>query len=158
MNDQNDVFKDYSNALFDYQKPIFNMIQKHEKVLLKAPMDFGKTYLSCVYTGHLLNSGKTKSVTFAIQNYQMRRKIISDLKATGMDNAVIVCPEGRDRAFKSNKKKRVTSLKININDLRGKVIDVEYAKKNWPSYNPYYVLLYLQRFAPSFEFVITNTL
>ena len=147
MNKQIDVFKDYSNALFDYQKPILNEIQKHDKVLLKAPMDFGKTYIACSYVSKLLNEEKIKNVTFAIQNYQMRSKIISDLKATGMDNAVIVCPEGRDRAFGSHKRKRVTSLKINTNDLKGKVIDVEYAKKNWPSYNPYYVLLYLQRFA-----------
>ena len=143
MKNNEEVFK----SLRDYQRPIFNEILKHDKVLLKAPMDFGKTYLSCVYVSKLMQEGKIKTATFAIQNYEMRSKIISDLKAVGMDDAVIVCPEGKDKAFRPHKKKRVTSLKINPNDLRGKVIDAKYVENNWPSYNPYHVLLYLQRFA-----------
>ena len=143
MKDTNEVFK----SLRDYQKPIFNEILRHDKVLLKAPMDFGKTYLSCVYVSKLMHEGKIKTATFAIQNYEMRSKIISDLKAVGMDDAVIVCPEGKDKAFRPHKKKRVTSLKINPNEIRGKVIDAKYVENNWSSYNPYYVLLNLQRFA-----------
>ena len=147
MKDIKEVFK----SLRDYQKPIFNEILGHDRVLLKAPMDFGKTYIACAYVSKLMYEGKIKTATFAIQNYEMRSKIISDLKsdlkAVGMDDAVIVCPEGKDKAFRPHKKKRVTSLKINRNGLRGKVIDAKYVENNWPSYNPYHVLLYLQRFA-----------
>ena len=144
MKDDSEVFKHY---LREHQKPILNEILKSgDKVLLKAPMDFGKTFIACVMVAYLFSLGKISSVIFAIQNYQMRNKIISDFRKV-MKDAVIVCPEGRGRAFKSHRKKRVTSLNINRDELKGKVIDVEYVEKNWKDYNPYRVLLYLQRYA-----------
>lgn len=147
MNNEIDLFND---CLYDYQKPIFNEIGKYNKVLLKAPMDFGKTYMSCVYTGHLLNSGKIRSVTFAINNYQMRSKIISDLQKIGLSNKLIVCLEGKERSFipvpKGKKQTRIGSILREINNLRG-VIDVEFIRKKWPKSNPYKVLMELQKHA-----------
>jgi hypothetical protein len=77
----------------------------------------------------------------------MRNKIVKDLRSLGMQNAVILCLEGKEKAFKSHKKKRAKSIKITKAELKGKTIDVEYVEKHWKDYNPYYVLLHLQKFA-----------
>jgi len=144
MYEQKEVFK---HSLRDYQKPVFqDMLSAGGKVILKAPMDYGKTYLACVYVSHLFQTKGIRNVAFSIPNYQMRRKVIDDLKTVGMKDAVIVCPEGRERAFKSHKK-RVSSLRISKDDLKGQTIDLDYVQKRWPKHNPYYILIYLQRYA-----------
>lgn len=149
MNNEERVFNNY---LRDYQKPIFNEIQQSgSKVLLKAPMDFGKTYLACVYTSSLFISGKIRSVTFAIQNYQMRDRIISDLRKVSLSDQMIVCLEGKERAFipvrKGRKQTRIGTIRKEIHNLNGQVIDVDFIKKRWPNSNPYLVLMELQKYA-----------
>ena len=145
MNNIDEVFKHY---LHDYQKPVFDeLLTAGNKKLFSAPMDFGKTYLGCANVSYLFETKQIRSATFSIPNYEMRRKVISDLKAVGMKDAVIVCPEGMEKAFRSFKKKRVSSLDINKNDLKGKTIDLDYVQKRWPKYNPYYVLIHLQKYA-----------
>ena len=150
MTKENSVFKDYSDRLFDYQKPIFNDIQKHDKVLLKAPMDFGKTYIACAYVSMLLNEGKIKSATFAIQNYQLRNKILSDLQKIGLNDKLIVCLEGKERSFmptpKGKKQTRIGTILKEIHNLKG-VVDVGFIRKRWPKANPYKVLMALQDYA-----------
>lgn len=142
------INKDLFNNLRDYQKPTFQEIMNAgKKVLLKAPMDFGKTYISCAYISNLFKTGKISSATISVPNYEMRNKMVKDLRSVGMENAVVVCLEGKEKAFKSHKKKRVKSIKITKEELRGKTIDVEYVEKYWKDYNPYYVLMHLQKFA-----------
>ncbi len=145
MNKPIDVFKD---LLHDYQKPVFqDILNAGNKILLKAPMDFGKTFIGCDYLSYLFQNGLISSATFSVPNYEMRNKIVKDLRFVGMENAVIVCLEGKARSLKPNKKKRVKSINITKEELKGKTIDVEYVEKRWKQYNPYYVLLHLQKFA-----------
>lgn len=95
MNKHDDIFKHLS--LRDYQKPIFQeMLNAGNRILLKAPMDFGKTFLASAYISHLLKTEQIHSATFSIPNYEMRNKIIYDLQKLRQET-VIVCPEGRDR-------------------------------------------------------------
>ena len=142
------INKDLFNNLRDYQKPTFQEIMNAgKKVLLKAPMDFGKTYISCAYISNLFKIGKISSASISVPNYEMINKIVKDLRSVGMENAVIVCLEGKERVFRSHKKKRVKSIKITKAELKGKTIDVEYVEEHFKGYNPYYVLLHLQKFA-----------
>ena len=60
MNEPKDVFKD---LLRDYQKPVFqDILTAGNKILLKAPMDFGKTFIGCDY----LSSSFFPSFTFSL--------------------------------------------------------------------------------------------
>ena len=144
MYEEKELFK---HSFRDFQKPVFQeMLNGGNQILLKTPMDFGKTYLACAYVSHLFETKQIRSATFSIPNYQMRRKVIDDLKAVGMKDAVIVCPEGRERAFKSQRK-RVSSLRIGKDDLKGQAIDLDYVQRRWPKHNSYNILIYLQRYA-----------
>ena len=125
------ITKDLFNNLRDHQKPTFQEIMNAgKKVLLKAPMDFGKTYISCAYISNLFKTGKISSATISVPNYEMRNKMVKDLRSVGMENAVVVCLEGKEKAFKSHKKKRAKSIKITKAELKGKTIDVEYVERN----------------------------
>lgn len=142
------INKDLFNNLRDYQKPTFQEIMNAgKKVLLKAPMDFGKTYISCAYISNLFKIGKISSASISVPNYQMRNKIVKDIRSVGMENAVIVCLEGKERAFRSHKKKRTSSIKATREELKGKTVDVEYVEEHFKGHNPYYVLMHLQKFA-----------
>lgn len=150
MNKETNVFKDYSNLLYEYQKPVFNDIQTYNMVLLKAKMDFGKTYLSCVYVSYLLKSGRIKSATFSISNYQMRDKILSDLQKIGLNDKLSVCLEGKGRSFmptpKGKQQTRIGTILKEIHNLKG-IVDVGFIRKRWPKANPYKVLMALQDYA-----------
>ena len=143
-----DINKDLFNNLRDHQKPTFQEITNAgNKILLKAPMDFGKTYISCTYISNLFKIGKISSASISVPNYQMRNKIVKDLRSVGMENAVIICLEGKRKAFRSHKKKRTSSIKATREELKGKTVDVEYVEEHFKGYNPYYVLMHLQKFA-----------
>ena len=152
------ITKDVFNNLRDYQKPTFQEIMNAgNKILLKAPMDFGKTYISCAYISNLFKIGKISSATISVPNYEMRNKIVKDLRSLGMQNAVILCLEGKEKAFRSHKKKRTSSIKATREELNGKTIDVEYVEEHFKGYNPYYVLLHLQKFADVILFSVFLT-
>ena len=148
MNKPIDVLKD---LLHDYQKPVFqDIMTAGNKILLKAPMDFGKTFIGCDYLSYLFQNGLISSTTFSVPNYQMRKKIIDDLHKVGLTDKLIVCPEGKERAW-NQKGKRKTDTRTVLKDIRklkiSGVIDVEFIQKNWPNANPYKVLMALQVYA-----------
>ena len=146
MNKPIDVFKD---LLHDYQKPVFqDILTAGNKILLKAPMDFGKTFIGCAYLSFLFQNGLISSATFSIPNYQMRKKIIDDLRKAGLKDKLIVCLEGKERSYipvrKGKKRTRIETIVKDIQKVKGETIDVEFIQKNWPNANPYKVLMALQ--------------
>ena len=120
------------------------------KVLLKAPMDFGKTFIGCAYVSYLFQIKQIGSATFSIPNYQMRDKIIDELHKVGLKDKMIVCLEGKERAW-NHKGIRKTDTRTVLKDIRKQkisgVIDKEFIQKKWPNSNPYKVLLALQDYA-----------
>ena len=146
MSIDEEVFKD---LLRDYQKPVFqDILNAGNKILLKAPMDFGKTFIGCAYLSFLFQNGLISSATFSIPNYQMRKKIVDDLLKVGMKDKLIVCMEGKERAW-NHKGKRKTDTRTVLKDIRKQkisgVIDKEFIQKKWPNSNPYKVLIELQK-------------
>ena len=146
MNDQKEVFKNY---LRDYQIPLFqDILSAGNRILLKAPMDFGKTFLACAYVSYLFHFKQIGSATFSIPNYQMRKKIIDDLRKAGLKDKLIVCLEGKERSYipvrKGKKRTRIETIVKDIQKVKGETIDVEFIQKNWPNANPYKVLMALQ--------------
>ena len=147
MYESKELFKD-KDLLRDYQIPVFqDMLTAGNKTLLKAPMDYGKTFLGCVYVSYLFHFKQIGSATFSIPNYQMRSKIIDDLHKVGLDK-LIVCLEGRERAW-NQKGKRKTDTRTVLKDIRKQkitgVVDREFIQKKWPNANPYKVLMALQK-------------
>ena len=148
MKNDIEVFK---NFLREYQRPIFDRMQNlGNKVLLKAPMDFGKTFIGCAYVSYLFQIKQIGSATFSIPNYQMRDKIIDELHRVGLKDKTIVCLEGKERAW-NHKRIRKTDTRTVLKDIRKQkisgVIDKEFIQKKWPNSNPYKVLLALQDYA-----------
>ena len=145
MNNTDEVFKNY---LRDYQKPIFNEILRHDKVLLKAPMDFGKTYLACDYVSYLFETEQIRSAIFSIPNYQMRNKIVDDLHRVGLKDKLIVCLEGKKRAYipvrRGKKRTNIGTILKEIQSMKDQIIDVDFIRNKWPRSNPYKVLMALQ--------------
>ena len=149
MYEQRELFKDY---LRDYQIPVFqDMLTAGNKTLLRAPMDYGKTFLGCVYVSNLFHFKQISSATFSIPNYEMRRKIIDDLHKVGLKDKLIVCLEGKERSYipvrKGKKRTRIETIVKDIQKVKGETIDVEFIQKNWPNANPYKVLMALQEYA-----------
>ena len=149
MYEEKELFKD-KDLLRDYQIPVFqDMLTAGNKTLLKAPMDYGKTFIGCVYVSYLFQTKQIGSATFSIPNYEMRKKIIDDLHRVGLKNKLIVCPEGKENAWNNNKGKRKTDTRIILEYIRKQkitgVIDKEFIQKKWPNANPYKVLIELQK-------------
>ena len=145
MNNIDEVFKNY---LRDYQKPVFDEILRHDKVLLKAPMDFGKTYLACDYVSYLFETEQIRSAIFSIPNYQMRNKIVDDLHRVGLKDKLIVCLEGKKRAYipvrRGKKRTNIGTILKEIQSMKDQIIDVDFIRNKWPRSNPYKVLMALQ--------------
>ena len=56
MYESKELFKD-KDLLRDYQIPVFqDMLTAGNKTLLKAPMDYGKTFIGCVYVSYLFQT------------------------------------------------------------------------------------------------------
>ena len=148
MYEQRELFKDY---LRDHQIPVFNeLLNAGNKILLKAPMDFGKTFIACAYVSYLFQIKQIGSATFSIPNYQMRSKIIDDLHKVGLNDRLVVCLEGKERSW-NQKGKRKTDTRTVLKDIRKQkisgVIDKEFIQRKWPNANPYKVLMAMQDFA-----------
>ena len=148
MYEQRELFKD---LLRDHQIPVFDeLLNAGNKTLLKAPMDYGKTFLGCAYVSNLFHFKQISSATFSIPNYEMRRKIIDDLHKVGLKDKLIVCLEGKERAW-NQKGKRKTDTRTVLKDIRKQkisgVIDKEFIQRKWPNANPYKVLMALQEYA-----------
>ena len=148
MYEQRELFKDY---LRGYQKPVFNeLLNAGNKILLKAPMDFGKTFIACAYVSYLFQIKQIGSATFSIPNYQMRSKIIDDLHKVGLNDRLVVCLEGKERSW-NQKRKRKTDTRTVLKDIRKQkisgVIDKEFILRKWPNANPYKVLMAMQDYA-----------
>ena len=149
MNDQKEVFKNY---LRDYQKPVFDdILNSGNKVLLKAQMDFGKTYLACANVSYLFQMKEIGSATFSIPNYQMRGKITDDLHKVGLKDKLIVCLEGKRRAYipvrRGKKRTNIGTILKEIQSMKDQIIDVDFIRNKWPRSNPYKVLMALQEVA-----------
>ena len=145
MYEQRELFKD---LLRDHQIPVFGeLLNAGNKTLLKAPMDFGKTFIACAYVSYLFQIKQIGSATFSIPNYEMRSKIIDDLHRVGLKDKLIVCLEGKERAW-NQKGKRKTDTRTVLKDIRKQkisgVIDKEFIQRRWPNANPYKVLMALQ--------------
>lgn len=143
-----EVFKNYPD-LRDYQYPVFEALDKAgNKVRFKAPIGFGKTFIACKLKVEELSRGEISSVTFSIPNYEMRNKIIDDLRASGSKNHIIVCPVGMTfPGSLNNSKKRFNLSMFDPEKYRGTVIDLDFVKKEFPGYKPYWVLLQIQQVA-----------
>ena len=88
MYEQRELFKD---LLRDHQIPVFDeLLNAGNKTLLKAPMDFGKTFIACAYVSYFFQIKRIGSATFSIPNYEMRKKIIDDLHRVGLKDKLIV--------------------------------------------------------------------
>lgn len=136
MNKPIDVFK---GLLRDYQIPVFDeLLTAGNKTLLKAPMDYGKTFIACAYVSYLFQIKQIGSATFSIPNYEMRSKIIDDLHRVGLKDKLIVCLEGKERAW-NQKGKRKTDTRTVLKDIRKQkisgVIDKEFIQRKWPNAN-----------------------
>jgi hypothetical protein len=153
MYESKELFKD-KDLLRDYQIPVFqDMLTAGNKTLLKAPMDYGKTFLACVYVSYLFQIKQIGSATFSIPNYQMRSKIIDDLHKAGLKDKLIVCLEGKDRIHskgnkgKGKKRTRIETILKDIQKFKGEAIDAEFIERKWPNANAYNVLIALQEYA-----------
>ena len=147
MYESKELFKD-KDLLRDHQIPVFDeLLNAGNKTLLKAPMDYGKTFIACAYVSYLFQIKQIGSATFSIPNYEMRRKIIDDLHKAGLKDKLIVCLEGKERAW-NQKGKRKTDTRTVLKDIRKQkisgAIDKEFIQRKWPNANPYKVLMALQ--------------
>ena len=149
MNNIDEVFKHY---LHDYQKPVFDeLLTAGNKKLFSAPMDFGKTFIACAYVSYLFQMKEIGSATFSIPNYQMRGKITDDLHRVGLKDKLIVCLEGKKRAYipvrRGKKRTNIGTILKEIQSMKDQIIDVDFIRNKWPRSNPYKVLMALQDYA-----------
>ncbi len=131
------------------QTEILNRIRNSaNRIIFKAPTEYGKTTLAIQHAVDLLHSKKVKRITYSIPNYEMRDYVGE--KFLELDNKlVVVCPEGKnERTFLTGSRKKKFHIPQDFKSkYAGKIIDTELIKREFPKVNPYRALLRLSEYA-----------